>query len=616
MDFVRNSRFFAIPALVGLFMLAAYWGIVAHYRLAISPGIDQAQAKAFISTVKHSLGLAEVAPTTIATRSPLMGPTWLTLYARGKLLLRLRSSLPTFEAASADILSQLNSQTMLRRLPLALRKELRIKLDLMTGRGPVLSSIPLAFSLSLVDGIDGLGAEIDGREEHLLPDDLFREQLLGRFQPMASIPDFHIGVDIVRGAELLQQKLNAPPSKALSYFRFRTQSWVDDPQSAGEALPVVRLRVPMKTVTRTDVRRAVISGADFVLAQMRPDGRFTYRYFPLNDEKDLRNYNFARHAGTTWFLAVTFKRLRMERHRNAAAKAVAYLANETLPPGCNLPQRACVGGHRYSDVGTTALALVAIAEYHQISRNERYLKLARRLAEHILWMQKENGDFCHHYFPDKKQKKCDAPLLYASGEAVLALAKYHAISGDKRLLEPMEKGLDFLTKTKYDHLVGQFFISEDHWTCIAAEAAIPAVSKLQYAKFCGEFVRFGLRAQIEDDDVQSDLAGTFNVAPFIAPNNAPPGSRTEANVATYHVQKHHGLPTTETEESILAAVRYLVDQMIRPVNTYLFAKPKVSVGAMMETPVRPVVRVDYVQHAAAALVIALPLIPQQSSSTP
>ena len=123
-------------------------------------------------------------------------------------------------------------------------------------------------------------------------------------------------------------------------------------------------------------------------------------------------------------------------------------------------------------------------------------------------------------------------------------------------------------------------------------------------------MRFGLRAQTEKTDVQADFAGTFNVAPFIAPNNAPPGSRTEANMASYLLMKHHGLSTEEAEKSILAAARYLVDQMIRSENTYLFAKPRVAVGAMMETPVRPVVRVDYVQHAAAALVQALPLIPR------
>jgi hypothetical protein len=57
-----------------------------------------------------------------------------------------------------------------------------------------------------------------------------------------------------------------------------------------------------------------------------------------------------------------------------------------------------------------------------------------------------------------------------------------------------------------------------------------------------------------------------------------------------------------------------LDQQIRLQSAYLYPNPAAAAGGMLQTPGRASIRIDYVQHAAAALVRALPLIPEEGWS--
>jgi hypothetical protein len=78
----------------------------------------------------------------------------------------------------------------------------------------------------------------------------------------------------------------------------------------------------------------------------------------------------------------------------------------------------------------------------------------------------------------------------------LGLARLQRVTGDKQYLKPIERALDFLVEGKYRFFLGKYFISEDHWTCIAAEAAYPAIKKPEYLEFCREFAKLNRRTQV------------------------------------------------------------------------------------------------------------------------
>src|SRR5206468_12715366 len=112
----------------------------------------------------------------------------------------------------------------------------------------------------------------------------------------------------------------------------------------------------------------------------------------------------------------------------------------------------------------------------------RYLPVARKLTAWLRWMQREDGSFRHLYDPITKQPDDKAQLLYYSGEATLALARMYAITGEAAYARAAEQALDWLVDW-YDFFMGGFFYGEEHWTCIAAEAAYPAVQQGRYVDF-------------------------------------------------------------------------------------------------------------------------------------
>jgi hypothetical protein len=608
-----------------LLPVAVYTAILVTYRLRPVPPPPRAAIGRSMRILRHALDGRPLpqAPELPGAKDPLPGPLWVTLYLKGEPVFRFTAGEDTSSWGQplADAIRAaaraIREDARVTALSAEVRQRVRIKLDLCTAEGPIFTGVPLMFAKSVVPGLDGLGLEVDGRRAYLLPDDLFRRELLSGHQPFYFMHEFRTGLDLKRVVNLLADELGVTKEQwrksERRFFRFRVASFVEEP-GGGVALAVKRSRVPVHRIDRATVRRAVERAADYVLRQMVSTGRFHYIYYPLEGRPSPSDdYSLPRHAGTTWFLSLAYRVLGAQRFKQGAQRAIEYLGANAVPLECKLTPYACVGSSLDADLGSAALTVVAICEYQQATGDRRFETLARRLGRFLLWMQKDNGDFCHQYKPGLKEKNCKDILLYYTGEASLALAKLYQLTKDPTYLGPLERALDFLVGEKYDFFLGQFFVSEDHWTCIAAEAAPPSLHKERYARFCYAFAGLNRRAQVPPGEgPMEDLWGAFALTALFMPHNTPAGSRTEANVATYLLSQKRGEPQPEILDTIRRSVRYLVDQQLRPESAYLFPDPEAAVGGMMQTPLRASIRIDYVQHAAAAMARALPLIPERS----
>ena len=152
--------------------------------------------------------------------------------------------------------------------------------------------------------------------------------------------------------------------------------------------------------------------------------------------------------------------------------------------------------------------------------------------------------------------------------------------------------------------VGDFFYGEEHWTCIAAEAIYPAVSKRSYLDFCLGYAEFLRRQQLVASDFVDhvDLAGSYGFTPFVSPQNTPAGSRSEAVISTYALSLHHGRADPVLREQIAAAMRYLLAQQVREANSWWIPSSAEAEGAFPAGPIDRTVRIDYVQHCASAMI--------------
>ena len=427
-----------------------------------------------------------------------------------------------------------------------------------------------------------------------------------------------IQVDVVvaRADKLLAGGIDKATWKALDrrYFRFRSDSFVETPERTGVPIQLTRGTPPGPTLNAANLRDAAVSGGHYLVAHLAENGRYVYETNLAtgrgSDPKRARPYSLPRHAGTTYFLAELYRHTGEEFLREPIERAFRHFADLVAEGGCSgaTPSGArfaCVHQKedRYAGLGSTALAVVALVEYRRATGESTYDDMARQMAEWILYMQRPDGSFAHRYDVKAGVKDEKSQLLYYSGEAALALVRMHAAYGDPRYRDAAERAIDWLIDW-YDFFAGGFFFGEDHWTCIAAEAAWPALKHDRYREFCDAYGEFLRRQQFAEGDFAEetdDLAGLYGVTPFVVPNNTPVGSRTEAMLSTYLLDRHHGRENQPLREQILRSMRYALRQQVRPAGAFAWPAAAQPLGAVTASSIAPDVRIDYVQHVCSAM---------------
>ena len=500
----------------------------------------------------------------------------------------------------------------------------RIEVDVIVGRAPLgnehwLAAYGLPYlgeSFALNPGLEGIGAELEGRRTLVLPHELVATKLLSVAQPSESL-DFAMGVDLQRIAVVVGQRLGVSRAVPASHlFRFRTDTFVEQPAEHRDRPPVQLTRgvAPAPPLSSQALRKAALAGGHYLVAHLAPNGRYVYEHDldtgRKTDPTRPGAYSMPRHAGTTYFLSELYRITKEEWLREPIERAFAHLAEllssgrcaRTLPDGqaidCVLDRNEPV-----AQLGSTALTVVALAEYQRATGDRRYLPLATKFAAFLLYMQRPDGSFRHLYDPQTREPDDKAMLLYYSGEAALALARMHTITGDVRYARAAERALDWLVDW-YDFFIGGFLYGEEHWTCIAAEAIWPASKQDKYREFCDGYGAF-LRLQQPhpgDEPDEDDFAGAYNFTPFVPPYNTPAGSRTEAMISAYLLGVHHGRGDPHIRDQIRLTLQYALGQQIRPETDFDVVGD--GLGGMPATPIDRSVRIDYVQHVCSAMIRA------------
>jgi hypothetical protein len=453
---------------------------------------------------------------------------------------------------------------------------------------------------------------------------MVRAGLLDGEQPSSLVPELRLGLDRKAigdaFAHLAQMDRDDWDRVGGSRFRVQVDDFVEPPaeRRAEPPLPLVRGLPPPPALSAASLRAAALAGGHYLAAHLGADGRFDYEVNLTSGEVS-SEYNLPRHSGASYFLAQLYRLTGDTTLRDAVVRAFDYMSkligqgrcSGTTPEG--KPWSCLVEpGSPTSSLGSTALAVVALAEYETATQDTQYHELMTRMAEFVLWMQRDDGSFRHYYDVRASRPDQDSRVLYFDGEATLAMVRMRLLTGDVRYQQSAVRALDFLVGW-YDWFVGGFLYGEDHWTCIAAEALSPAVKDERWLSFCNGFARF-LRTQQQypgDLPAQEDWAGAYNLTPFVAPHNTPAGSRTEAMISTYLLGVAHGEPNAEVRAQVLSALQYLLGQQIGADAEYDVDDKARGRGAMPKSPLERTVRIDYVQHGCSAMVRAAMFLEQE-----
>ncbi|MDB4954761.1 MAG: hypothetical protein JWO36_2330 [Myxococcales bacterium] len=610
----RHLALVLVWTLPSVLFIGATASVYFAFRIPPPERLDATERAAIMAPIRAAVEHRESPPCTLHRGG---GPVVVTIWIGGRAAARFDGAGPDLGAATDTIAKAL------REVQLAGWEDARIQVDVITGRAPLgggqwlfdaLAVPGIGEMLAIDPGNEGIGADVGGRAALVLPHELVAAKLLSTKRPSDAVQDFAIGVDLRRIALMVGSRagLHAPIA-ATELYRFRTDTFVESPHHAGPPIQLVRGIPPTPALSAKALREAALEGGHYLVAHLSPTGRYIYEHdlaTGVMTDPASGNYSMPRHAGTTYFLAELYRITKQEWLREPIERAFAHLATLLRGGACagELPDGTefdCVLDARedVAHLGSTALTIVALVEYQRATGDNRYLPLAHKLAVWIMYMQRPDGSFRHLYNAKQKKPDDDSELLYYSGEASLALARMYLITGDRQYLDAAERGLDWLVGW-YDFFLGGFVYFEEHWTCIAAEAIWPAVQKPKYREFCAGYAAF-LRTQqagAGDYPGQDDLAGSYNVTPFVAPYNTPAGSRTEAMISAYLLGEHHGHPDPRIREQITRTLQYALGQQIRPDGDFGVIGP--GDGGMPASPIERGVRIDYVQHVCSAMIRA------------
>ena len=209
-------------------------------------------------------------------------------------------------------------------------------------------------------------------------------------------------------------------------------------------------------MTPIDIARAgALRLADLVC----PNGRFTYAY-RIGGEP-LGGYNLLRHCGAIWAMAeIANSQPDLRSVGKAALRALSWvMASKTQ----RIETGLCLTGSRpTAKLGGAALAVLACLEVNGRRRHAKLLEAAKRFGMFLVMMRLPNGDFVHKLHLET-MRALPFRSEYYTGEALFALARLSAETGDPRWLDPAVDSIHKLAPLDYG------VAEQSHWMLYALD---------------------------------------------------------------------------------------------------------------------------------------------------
>jgi hypothetical protein len=471
------------------------------------------------------------------------------------------------------------------------------------GDGPVMRWPEAALAMSLVPGRDGLAAAMDGRSVLLTPDDLLARQAYDKGIAFKGI-ELSIGLDVAIAVDMLSERFGIPARDVLSRVHLRRFRVVRLPPDSALPPPTAT------TLSNDDVRSGAVAAASYLARGIDERGRFRYLVdAPTN--RELRGYDWPRHAGATYFLAQVAALTGDADFRDAALRAAGQMRDHAM---VRCGEHQCIGEGGTVDVGSTALAVLAFVEIARTRLDPAYSLVVPKLTAFLRAQQRPDGELMHLY-DRRANAPVDVQFLYYTGEAAFALSRARSLLGDARDLDAAVRALSRLVHGSWAFFGSKYYWGEEHWTCQAMADLWDRAPDPDALDFCLGWAAYGRKMMYGPGDTAFDADGAYGVGPFVTPRLTPAGSRTEAGIATLAVARRAGRPSEQTaplEDQLRRTIAMLLRHQMGARAAHLMVDPQAVDGAIPGTEVDWALRIDYEQHTGCALVrwLQLQLPPQ------
>ncbi len=477
-----------------------------------------------------------------------------------------------------------------------------VKLDLISRRIELPSDAPLVASLTLRPGLDGLcqGALC------LMPWQLIAIDAFTSHQPLAMVPDARLGA----APQALRDALGADPAEGLQAIT--THSWLMNP--GGQLVTLSRGLPPAIPVTSETVAEASRAAERFVASAQRANGRFRVLVHPFSGQLVDQPFSVGRQAGTTMVaceLSPPSPRLAKLVSRSLAALAKLEQRWPALPAEGELGVIASLADRKHPTVrlGASALTLAALLRCRDLTGRHHDAWIGR-LARLMLHQQRPDGSFHHRVSTTTGAPTPSLGSLYVDGQALLALVLLEGVSSGYSasfparpvVQEAVERAMDFFGSRYWDLFVRQLFFVEENWHCIAAAAALDHHRHDAYERFCLDYVAFKRRfIHDEHSGAHQDFLGGYGLANVVPPHNTATAGLGEALAAAVLIKRARKWDVTEDSKALRLIIAFLLRNQRRLETCFACSRRVPTAGGFSEHMASPPIRIDYVQHAWAAL---------------
>lgn len=377
----------------------------------------------------------------------------------------------------------------------------------------------------------------------------------------------------------------------ISFFADGEKSW-----------PLFRGNRPWESYSQRDVDTALDLAGRYLAGTVKPDGSFIYLYDTYRNEQQ-KGYNILRHAGSVFSMLELYQRKKAPLLLSSSERALAFLASFVREGKVSgKPVRFILEGNEVK-LGGNALAILAFTEYQKATGDKRYEKTALNLGDWILATQDPDGGFSVHKQFHPGGKVSSFRSEYYPGEAVFALARLHAITGERKWLDAAESGA--LYQLRVFSKLADSALPHDHWLLYGLGELYGKRPRREFLEGAMRFANVIVRAQhTEKNQPYPDWAGGY----YVPPRSAPTATRIEGLNSAYALAVAGGnrKEAEAIRKAIDRGIGYLLRSQVGPETALYCAAPQKSLGAIRESLNSPLVRIDYVQHAISALIHRAP----------
>lgn len=359
-------------------------------------------------------------------------------------------------------------------------------------------------------------------------------------------------------------------------------------------------RVQPAALSPEYLTEALKSAETYLVKEIQQDGSYTYTYLPKTDGKK-SSYNILRHAGTTWSLLQLYEKFKNKETLVRIRSAMEFLFRNTVDCPNTQVEAKCLLERGSVKVGANGLALLALAKYTQVTGDKQYLDRMHGYAKRLEEIQDPSGEFKRHKESFPGGVDSNFVSGYYPGEAVFGLMALYELDQDERWMKVAAAAADWLINVR-DKGKSIDKLDHDHWLLYGLNELQKHNPQPHYLEQSKRIVTAILQAQ-NDGSKFPDYDGSW----YDPPRSTPAATRVEGLMAAYQLFVRAGDENMAKQiiEASKRSLRYQLATQIMPESALYLPNPQRALGGFRASFTNYEVRIDYVQHNASAIIYYL-----------